>query len=56
MNPADLIRNIRDNFTKRLQRKTGWGKNEVAIELDLAISEESLKALESMTTEQHGGK
>lgn len=30
---------VADRFKERLQRKTGWGKNEVQLELQKAISQ-----------------
>lgn len=46
MTAHELLNKVKDNFKERLQRKTGWGKNEVMTELDLAIVEEALRSLE----------
>jgi len=36
---SNLIDLIADRFKQRLQRKNGWGKNEVQLELQKAISQ-----------------
>ena len=39
----DVIKEVRKEFEARLERKTGWGKNEVMQEFDQAISVAILK-------------
>lgn len=34
----DIIDDLRTNFFRQLQRKTGWGKEEVKLEFEKAIS------------------
>ena len=45
MTTEELVQSIRDNFAQRIERKTGWGKNEIITELDKAIAQEAMKAL-----------
>ena len=47
MNTKDIIQKITENFTKRLQAKTGWGKNEVLQQYKEAVSEVLLETLSS---------
>ena len=35
---STIIEMVADRFRKRLQRKTNWGRNEVQLELQKAIS------------------
>jgi len=42
----ELIMEIRKNFEEKISAKTGWGKNEIIKQLDLAILEITVKALE----------
>ena len=45
MTTSELIKAIRENFAKRINQKTGWGKNEIITELDKACLEEAMKEL-----------
>ena len=45
MSVTELVQAIRDNFKRRIERKTGWGKNEIIAELDAATLEEAMLAL-----------
>ena len=45
MTVSEVVRAIRENFSNRINQKTGWGKNEIITELDKACLEEAMKAL-----------
>ena len=38
MKKNDIVALIREEFAKRLQAKTGWGRNDVMKEYDQAVS------------------
>lgn len=46
MTTQELIKKIVSNFEECISKKNRWGKDEVLMELNLAISEEVLKELE----------
>lgn len=48
MTTSELINAIRENFSQRINQKTGWGKNEIITELDKACLEEAMKELNSV--------
>jgi hypothetical protein len=48
MTVDELIMEIRAEFEKAISVKTGWGKNEVLKQLDLAIARVALSALQPM--------
>ena len=41
----EFVIKIREEFEKNISGKTGWGKNEVLKQLDLAIAKAALEAL-----------
>lgn len=41
----DLLKRIEEIFTLKLQRKTGWGKNEILVEYKNAVNEALLEKL-----------
>lgn len=51
MTVDELIMEIRTEFEKAISIKTGWGKNEVLKQLDLAIAKAALTALKPMVKE-----
>lgn len=47
-----LMELIRAKFKARLEAKTGWGRNDVMAEYDLAVNEALLELLDSNTDKQ----
>lgn len=45
---------LRALFLARLQRKTGWGRNEVVAELDAALAELAAKELAAVDESREG--
>ena len=45
----ELVKRIEEIFTEKLQRKTGWGKNEVLVQLKDSINEATLEFIDSIT-------
>ena len=45
MTVDELVMKIRDNFEQAISAKTGWGKNEILKQLDLAIANAALGEL-----------
>jgi hypothetical protein len=43
---SELLKQIRDEFINRLQRKTGWGRNELVAEYDEAVHTVIMKRLD----------
>lgn len=41
----EFVQTIRADFKQRIERKTGWGKNEVVTEFDAAIYAAAMKVL-----------
>lgn len=39
---------LREEFYKELSRKTGWGRNEIAIIFDQAVSNSAVKILDEL--------
>lgn len=48
MTVDELIMKIRKEFETAISKKTGWGKNEILKELDLAIAKSALCALKPL--------
>ena len=48
MTPEDLIIAIRNDFEKRISEKSTWGKNEIMIQLNMAIMMIALKTLKDI--------
>jgi len=49
MTVDELVLEIRKNFEESISQKTGWGKNEILKQLDLAIARAALAALKPYT-------
>ena len=45
MDVDELVMEIRKNFEEAISAKTGWGKNEILKQLDIAIARAALKGL-----------
>jgi hypothetical protein len=43
-----LVELIREEFEKRISRKTGWGKNEIMHEFEQAVSAAVLRYMDEM--------
>ena len=50
MTVNELVLEIRKNFKEAISQKTGWGKNEILKQLDLAIARAALDALKPCVT------
>ena len=50
MTVDELVLKIREYFEEAISAKTGWGKNEILKQLDLAIAKASLEGLKSHIT------
>ena len=42
----ELLKKIRERFHEKLQAKTGWGRNDVMVAYDQAVSEATLEMLD----------
>jgi hypothetical protein len=51
MTVDELVMEIRKQFEKNISTKTGWGKNEVLRQFDMAVATVALKALEPLIKE-----
>lgn len=51
MNPNKIIDKIREKFYKRVDGKTGWGKNELKAEFEKAIADALAEILTEMSEE-----
>jgi hypothetical protein len=47
----ELVMKIRSEFESAISKKTGWGRNEIMIQLDAAIAKVSLEALRNNITD-----
>lgn len=52
MEVDELVKKIRSEFESAISQKTGWGKNEIMIQFDAAITKVSLEALREHITSQ----
>ena len=50
MKADELVMKIRNEFETSIEKKTGWGKNEIMIKLDAAIAKVCLEALREHIT------
>jgi len=46
MKAKEMFEILMENFNKRIDRKTGWGKNEIKTEFNLAVAESVFEIVE----------